>query len=374
MSLPLVAGALAATVVFYWLVVPARLRAGVLLALSVGALAWVAPTVAGAFLALVVLAWLLAPRASLFAALALVALLAFFKLVNPVVALVPPGAGWSAAVPIGLSYVVFRLISYCVDVDRGTAPRGTLAEVALYALFLPTLLAGPVDRFGRIAPQLAAPAFDLARLQFGAQRVVLGLAKKGLLADPLADALAPLYADPAATGPLVLLASAPALAAQVYLDFSGYTDLAVGLGALFGLQITENFDRPWLATSVADFWRRWHISVMEFIRDYVFLPVFAYRPRPWKVRLGLFATLFLFMIWHGPTWSFVLLGVWHGGAMVVWQLTQDAKRTRPGLRTALASPSGRWASRLLTLTWVSVSFLAFELDLGALLGLPPLLP
>lgn len=370
MSLSLLAGALAAALVVYWTVVPPRLRAGFLLGGSLAGIGLLGWPVAAAFLALVLVTWAVAGRAGGAAVVGLLGILLFFKLVNPALALLPEHLWGGALLPLGLSYVVFRLISYAVDVGRGVAPRGSPVEVATYALFLPAFLAGPVDRFGRIHPQLDAPAFDLLRFQQGLQRALVGIVKKALLADPLAAWLAPLYAAPDEAGVWLLLASAVPLAVQIYLDFSGYTDLAIGVGAMFGLRLTENFDRPWLSENIAAFWRRWHISVSEFIRDYFFLPVFAYRPRPWKIRLGVFTTLFVFMVWHGATWSFVLLGVWHGGAMLAWQVLQDVKRRRPALRRAIDDPRWRWAWRLVTLLWVSVGFLAFELDLGVLLGLP----
>jgi alginate O-acetyltransferase complex protein AlgI len=286
-----------------------------------------------------------------------------------------PGAGVAlpgGLLPLGASYLVFRAIHYVVDVAKRRLAPGTPAEFATYALFFPAFLAGPVERFGRFREQArAADRFDLADLNHGVARVLLGAFKKVVIADALPAWVLPVLDAPGAHAAPVVLLAVYGLALQIYMDFSGYTDIALGAARLFGFRLQENFQRPFLQPSIARFWRSWHISVSMFIRDYVFYPLFARRPRRWKTLAGVMFTMVLFMLWHRLSASFLLLGLVHGTALVLWQLLQDFKARRPGLRALLAARAMAPVCVLATVTFVSFTFLLFRYDLrhvGALLG------
>ncbi|MEM7405269.1 MAG: MBOAT family O-acyltransferase [Pseudomonadota bacterium] len=232
--------------------------------------------------------------------------------------------------PLGISFFTFQQISYLADLSRGAAPRYGLREYALYVSFFPQLIAGPIVRHNQIIDQYALdPRRDGAsqRVAQGVLLLVLGLAKKLLLADEAAE-----FADPifAAVGPGVSVAPESAwigllaFTLQIYFDFSGYSDMAIGLALLFGLSLPVNFNAPYRAVSVSDFWRRWHITLSEFLRDYLYIPLGGNRHGQARLALALLATMLLGGLWHGAAWTFVGWGALHGLALVAahgWRRT-----------------------------------------------------
>jgi alginate O-acetyltransferase complex protein AlgI len=226
---------------------------------------------------------------------------------------IPPVTPFAA---IGVSYYVFQAVSYLIDVYLEIAePERHLGYLALYLSFFPKLLQGPIERAGDLLPQLKARvAFNRDRMQSGMLLFIWGLFKKVVVADRLAPYVDAVYGNVHAFAGLPLLLATYAYAFQIYMDFSGYTDMALGSARLFNLSLTPNFNAPYLATSVADFWRRWHISFSRWILDYIFKPLqMRWRDRKnWGVAAALMATFLVSGIWHGASRKFVVWGLLHG--------------------------------------------------------------
>jgi len=243
--------------------------------------------------------------------------------------------------PLGISYYLFKKISYLIDVYRGKlASERSFTRLALYVSFFPEILAGPIDRAGDLMTQFPAKNGTYrGRPAEGAQLIVWGLFKKLVVADRLGLLVDTVFSHPGSSrGPVVALA-AFFYAWQIYCDFSAYTDMARGLGRILGFRLTENFRRPYLAQSIADFWRRWHISLSQWLRDYLFLPVsysllrrFSLRPRlaPQADRLayvaGIVLTMLLCGLWHGAGWTFVVWGLLQGLFLALSFLTKKVRR------------------------------------------------
>jgi len=217
------------------------------------------------------------------------------------------------AVPLGISFYTFHSISYIVDVYRGQlrACRSPL-DYALFIAFFPELVAGPIVRGTQFLPQLERS--PIVRIdEFAVFRVTRGLAKKVLIADNVAPFVNAVFADPARWPSVVIWLATIAFAVQIYCDFSGYTDIAVGLAHVFGFELPVNFDRPYFARSPSDFWRRWHISLSSWLRDYLYIPLGG---RAHRVR-NVMITMLLGGLWHGLSWNFVLWGAMHGVLLIV---------------------------------------------------------
>jgi alginate O-acetyltransferase complex protein AlgI len=216
--------------------------------------------------------------------------------------------------PLGISFFTFHILSYLIDVYRGAIPpQSSLPAFALYIINFPQLIAGPIIRYRQIADQLAERATTLGDFEYGVLRFVTGLAKKLLIADAIGQI------DDVAFGvaPAELTTGAAWLgvicyALQIYFDFSGYSDMAIGLGRMFGFRFPENFNYPYSAMSIQDFWRRWHITLSAWFRDYVYIPLGGNRLGSWKTVHNLWIVFFLTGAWHGASWNFVIWGLWHG--------------------------------------------------------------
>ena len=235
-------------------------------------------------------------------------------------------------VPLGISFFTFEFIHYLTDLYQGRLhpePADSRAEPAglrrflLFALFFPTLLAGPIKRYQQFPSQVATP--PPTELAAGLWRILLGLAKKILIADTLA-AIAVRLQQPDQVTPLGLWLGMYAYAGQIYADFSGYSDLAIGMARLYGYRVPENFDWPYLATNLQVFWRRWHISLSSWIRDYLFIPLGGSRVSSLRAAANLLGVMALCGLWHGAAWHFVVWGVWHGVGLGAGQLW---RRLRP---------------------------------------------
>jgi D-alanyl-lipoteichoic acid acyltransferase DltB (MBOAT superfamily) len=223
------------------------------------------------------------------------------------------------ALPIGISFITFHAISYVVDVGRRQLEPPALIDVALYISFFPHLVAGPIVRASEFLPQLREPR-DPRKVAVGAATIliVMGLFKKVVIADTLSrDIVDPVFSVPEAFhSPDVLLAFF-AYAVQVYCDFSGYTDIAIGVALLMGLTFPQNFDRPFGSRSLNEFWRRWHMTLSRFVRDYVYFPLGGGRKGPARAALNLWLMMVIVGFWHGATWGFVVFGAMHGTWMVI---------------------------------------------------------
>jgi alginate O-acetyltransferase complex protein AlgI len=221
--------------------------------------------------------------------------------------------------PIGISFFTFHAISYVVDVYRqDAAAQKRPLEAALYLLVFPQLVAGPIVRYRQIADQLSARITRMDDFAYGVRRFIIGLSKKMLIANTLAVPADHIFAMPA--GELTAAHAWTGVACytlQIYFDFSGYSDMAVGLGRMFGFRFPENFNFPYIATSIQDFWRRWHMSLSAWFRDYVYIPLGGNRASTGRMYFNLVLVFFLCGLWHGASWTFVVWGLYHGGFLVI---------------------------------------------------------
>ena len=263
-------------------------------------------------------------------------LLGFFKYSRfvAVALFAAPFGGWPA--PLGISFFTFQQVMFLVDLYRREIRLPGFLDYACFIAFFPHLISGPIVRPGHILPQLAAlaPCRDMAaRLAEGAEIFLLGLTKKLVLADQLARFADPGFAAAGRHDPLTFIEAWVALlayGAQIYFDFSGYCDMAVGLARLFGIAFPQNFNRPYRATSVSDFWRRWNITLSSFLRDYLYIPLGGNRRGEGRRVANLMITMLLGGLWHGAAWRFLLWGGLHGLFLVIhgfwarlgWRLPQ----------------------------------------------------
>ncbi|MBI5365111.1 MAG: MBOAT family protein [Planctomycetes bacterium] len=221
--------------------------------------------------------------------------------------------------PIGISFFTFQAFSYVLDVHRNDAPvQKKLSDFALYVTLFPQLIAGPIVRYKDVAGQIVQRVVTRAGFAYGIRRFVVGLAKKMLVANLCAKSCDPIFAIPAEelTTPLAWLGIV-CYSLQIYFDFSGYSDMAIGLGKMFGFTFLENFDFPYIARSITEFWRRWHISLSTWFRDYLYIPLGGSRVAPLRTYVNLL-TVFVFCgLWHGASFSFLFWGLWHGAFLVL---------------------------------------------------------
>lgn len=245
-----------------------------------------------------------------------------------------PPPEWRWVLPLGLSFYAFQSLTYTIDIyRRDLAPAGSLLAYITSATFFPTLLAGPITRLAGLLPQFSAPertlnAGDGGRALF---RIGLGLAKKFLIADYLAENLVNRAFDfPNLYSGFEVWIAVYAYAIQIYYDFSGYTDIAIGSAGLLGIRLPENFNRPYLARNLPDFWRRWHITLSTWLRDYLFFSLPGLRSM-WKfpAYLNLIVTMVLGGLWHGPGWTFVIWGALHGIGLAGYRLIETMRGKTP---------------------------------------------
>ena len=351
---------LPALVLLHWLIPGGKARNAILLGAGLvfcafgslsGLLILLAVAAANFFLGRGILAgkW---PK--LFCALAValdLGVLVFFKyldfLLSELLGLPPMELGIAA--PLGISFYTFKAVSYTVDLYRDRS-RGTrhFGELLLYFSFFPQFTAGPISRFGGFQSQLTERARDPERIARGIRRFAVGLGKKLILAGALGKLADGVFGvEPGLLDWRLGWLGAIGYMLQLYFDFSGYSDMAIGLGNAFGFTTPENFDYPYSATSITDFWRRWHISLSSWFKDYLYIPLGGNRKG--KLRTGLNKLLvFLFCgIWHGANWTFVLWGLWHG----LFSALESARWIRPGKN---------FLSRLYALLVVCLGFVMFR--------------
>ncbi|MGH3694826.1 MAG: MBOAT family O-acyltransferase [Pseudonocardiaceae bacterium] len=261
----------------------------------------------------------------------------------------------SLALPIGISFYTFHHISYVVDVYRGDRPalREAVSFIAYIAMF-PQLVAGPIVRYREIADQLTQTrSHRLDDIAAGFPRFALGLSKKVVIADslaPLVDACFATPADQMTTATAWLGAIGYTL--QLYFDFSGYSDMAIGLGRMLGFRLPENFARPYSSASITEFWRRWHMSLSRWFRDYVYIPLGGNRHGARRTYRNLWIVFALVGFWHGASWTFLFWGLYHGTALVI--------ERRRGWAVAPVEPQLRLARRALTLLVVVFGWVLFR--------------
>ncbi len=230
----------------------------------------------------------------------------------------------SIALPIGISFYTFQAQSYVIDVYRKNAqPQKKLSDLALYISAFPQLIAGPIVRYADIDAQIKHRTITLEKIADGIIRFVIGLSKKVLIANPMAaiaDGIFKLNGDPVSTA--TAWAGIIAYTFQIYFDFSGYSDMAIGLGKMLGFELRENFDYPYTAKSATEFWRRWHISLGQWFRDYLYIPLGGNR-KGWAVQIrNIFIVWFLTGLWHGADWTFIAWGIFWGALLTFEKITK----------------------------------------------------
>ena len=250
--------------------------------------------------------------------------LAFFKYANFLIASandVAVAAGsalqFSAIdvlLPVGISFYTFQSMSYTIDVYRGElAPRRSLLDYALFIAFFPQLVAGPIVRASEFFSELDHPKrIPSKEIAYALILIFFGMVKKVVFADSLAATTDPIWNDLAGSDPLAVLLAIYGFAFQIYFDFSGYTDIAIGIALLFGFRFPQNFNYPYIATSLQDFWRRWHMTLSRWLRDYLYIALGGNRKGPTRTQVNLMLTMLLGGLWHGASWNFVIWGGIHG--------------------------------------------------------------
>jgi len=267
-----------------------------------------------------------------------------------------------AILPVGVSFFTFMAIAYVVDVSRGTISPAGWIDAFLYLSFFPHLVAGPIVRPAELIPQL-----DIRRdprhvdMSGGAWLILGGLFKKVVVSSFLAAAIVdPVFGDPARHSAIETLVAVWGYAVVIYADFSGYTDIAIGVAKLLGFQFPQNFDRPYSARSLQDFWRRWHMTLSRWLRDYLYIPLGGSRNGELRTYANIMTTMVLGGLWHGAAWTFVFWGAYHGAGQTIaaWR-RRRAKAS--GVEAAEAS-TRIWLQRLATFNLVCVGWVFFRAD------------
>ncbi len=266
--------------------------------------------------------------------------------------------------PLGISFLSFESAAYLIDVYKGSPATGNLLKYAAYKLFFPKLVSGPITHYQQFAPQLNNLKFPSnERLTEAGWLIASGAIKKTLIADNLAIYVRLVF-DPSTldrAGSIDLWLAIFAYGLQLYLDFSGYVDIVVGTSILFGINLPTNFDFPYMSTSIADFWRRWHISLGNWLRDYIYIPLGGSRLGLVRTCLNLFALMLISGIWHGADWGYLVWGIIHGLALIVHRLTKILSDKIEPLALFWRSRWGFLCGWLLTQLLVFVAWIWFRL-------------
>jgi alginate O-acetyltransferase complex protein AlgI len=271
--------------------------------------------------------------------------------------------------PIGISFFTFQQIAFLVDSYQGKVPDFSFSDYCLFVAFFPQLIAGPIVHHAEMMPQFANPAnrlFNWQNFTKGLFIFNMGLAKKLVIADSLSLIVVNGYQNAAVLGLKESWITSVFYSMQLYYDFSGYSDMAIGLGLLFNIQLPFNFNSPYKATSIQDFWRRWHITLSRFLRDYIYIPLGGNRGKELRTGSNLFATFLIGGFWHGAGWTFIVWGALHGFALNLHRVFS---------KTAIKMPN--WVAILLTLLFVNITWVFFRASswdvamhmLGAMVGL-----
>ena len=363
--------------------VPFRFKNAVLLAFSLFFYGWGEPVYLLLMMGSIVAGWVFGlligkyrgtPKARLFLTLSLVTslgLLGWFKYADFAVEnlnalglqLTLPGI----ALPIGISFYTFQILSYTIDVYRGSVEsQKNIVDFGAYVSMFPQLIAGPIVRYSDVARQLKNRTHSVEKASLGVRRFVIGLAKKVLIANQLGQ-LVELYRSTTQPSVLFVWMYAAAFALQIYFDFSGYSDMAIGLGHIFGFDLLENFNYPFISRSISEFWRRWHMSLGGWFRDYVYIPLGGNRVKPLRYVFNVLVVWALTGLWHGAAWNFVLWGLLFAVLLTVEKfLVGKAMAKMPG-----------WLVRVPVLVILLMSFVLFNAsslsqalsDVGGMFGL-----
>ena len=267
----------------------------------------------------------------------------------------------NAFLPLGISFFTFEFIHYAADRYRNRTEPGRLEEYLAFILFFPTMVAGPIKRYQDFLPKLRnVPAAWLVDWQRGITRILAGLVKKVAIADVLTSFTNHLnISDISRADRMVLPIWLLAFGVKIYVDFSAYSDIAIGSARLFGIRVPENFDWPYFENNIADFWRHWHISLSTWLFDYVYIPLGGSRVGPARVYFNLLITMLVSGIWHGAGTNFIVWGLWHGGMLSVHRLWKNLRSNSD------SQPSLLWSgvSWLITFVFVNLGWAFFCMDL-----------
>ena len=265
--------------------------------------------------------------------------------------------------PLGISFYLFCVTGYLIDVYRGTAAEKSFVDYALMVSFFPAVLSGPIARGRDLLPQLRSHSPNWMDVKRGITRFLVGMAKKMLLADVLSAIVALVYADVTAfTGPQVLFATV-CYALQIYCDFSSYSDMAVGAGLLFGIRLQENFDTPYFAQSIPELWRRWHMSLSGWFRDYLYFPLGGSRKGKLRTNLNLLIVFAVSGLWHGAGMQFLVWGLLHGLYQVVGRMVKPwTKPIRERLDASWLALPAKWARIGWVFLLTNIAWVFFRAD------------
>jgi alginate O-acetyltransferase complex protein AlgI len=268
----------------------------------------------------------------------------------------------SVLLPVGISFYTFEAINYTVDVYRRRVPaERDLGHFMLFILFFPHLVAGPIVRARDFLPQVRRrKRWSWGRMHLGCQFLLMGLFKKLAIADHMALFADPVFNDPAKYSTTATWIAVLAYAIQIYCDFSGYTDMALGAAHLLGYKLARNFNMPYWSLNISEFWRRWHISLSSWLRDYLFIPLGGSRGSNWQTNRNLLITMTLGGLWHGASWTFVLWGVLHGVLLIVHRGFRAVCEQRPRLEALLQTAAGTVLRVGLTFGVVMLAWVLFR--------------
>ena len=269
----------------------------------------------------------------------------------------------SVTLPVGISFFTFQALSYVIDIYRGSFKPGRFLDFAVFLSFFPHVVAGPIVRPAEFMPQLKEKhdprTIDASRALF---LIFTGLFKKVVLADFLAREIVDVvFAQPKQHSGLTVLVAIYAFAVQIYADFSGYTDMAIGLALLLGFRFPQNFDAPYTAASIQDFWRRWHMTLSRWLRDYLYIPLGGNRKGRWRTYRNLMLTMLLGGLWHGAAWTFVVWGAIHGGFLSIEHFRRSRREAR-GLADPPDTFLRRVGARLVTFHIVCLAWVFFRAE------------
>ncbi|MBP5343789.1 MAG: MBOAT family protein [Alphaproteobacteria bacterium] len=230
--------------------------------------------------------------------------------------------------PIGISFYTFQALSYVVDVYRGeTEVQKDIYKLALYICLFPQLIAGPIVKYHDVADQITNRTVTFDKVAYGVKRFIIGLAKKMLIANTMGAIADKIFVLPVTEfDPLTAWVGAFAYTFQIFYDFSGYSDMAIGLGSIFGFKFLENFNYPYISKSITEFWRRWHISLSTWFKEYLYIPLGGNRVAKWRMYMNLFIVFLATGIWHGAEWTFLVWGLWNGFFIILEKLTSWHKK------------------------------------------------
>jgi len=258
----------------------------------------------------------------------------------------------SLTIPVGISFYTFQILSYVIDVKRGNcAPQKNFIDLFLYISFFPQLIAGPIVKYGDIADQIASREITFDKTAIGIRRFIVGLSKKVLISNAAAYIADAAFGASSLSSPTAW-AGAVCYCIQLYYDFSGYSDMAIGLASMFGFHIGENFNYPYSATSIRDFWRRWHISLTSWFREYVYFPLGGNRKGKGRTVFNRIVIFFLTGAWHGANFTYIVWGLWHGLLMLFEEFTGFSRLEKKKAFLPL--------TRIYTLLAVCLGFVVFR--------------